>query len=386
MKIIMTVPDIKLSSGGPPSSVVLLADSIALQGIDLSLFAMDYGDEIYRAGHSNAFELRLIQSKKSRIGAFRAIGKLKQEITAEFHRHRNVVLHDHSIWSLFNNEVVRTCITNRIPYLISAHGMLEPWSLEQRRQKKRLAWFLYQHKNLSRANILYATAYQEAMGLRRIGLTNPIAIIPNIIETPPLLTEQPKDNGKKKTALFLSRIHPKKGLPNLIEAWNRIRPADWQLMIAGPDHGGHEDYLKSLVNKYGLGKEVQFLGPIYNEEKWRLFRKVDLFVLPTFSENFGLVVGEALSMAVPTITTKGAPWQDLETFQCGWWIDIGLEPLITALKQAFEISDKTRSEMGARGKKLIEEKYSPEMVAKNTIAVYEWILGGGNPPSCVMTE
>jgi glycosyltransferase involved in cell wall biosynthesis len=108
-------------------------------------------------------------------------------------------------------------------------------------------------------------------------------------------------------------------------------------------------------------------------------------VLPSKSENFGMVVAEALAARTPVITTKGAPWQELETHRCGWWIDMGVESLIEALEKAMSHSPVELHEMGRRGRQLVEEKYTWDRVAGQMIEVYEWLLGRGPRPDCVVT-
>ena len=191
----------------------------------------------------------------------------------------------------------------------------------------------------------------------------------------PKITQAIDSNPKPPyTLLFLSRLHPKKGLDNLLAAWERIKPHHWQLIIAG---SGEEDYVKAIrlqIETLGLGKTVKLVGAIEGEAKWNLYSSSDLFVLPTFSENFGIVVAEALGSGLPVITTKAAPWSDLVTHQCGWWIDVGVEPLTEALKQAMSLSPQERQLMGQRGRQLIEQNYTWQQTATKLMDVYEAIL------------
>lgn len=130
----------------------------------------------------------------------------------------------------------------------------------------------------------------------------------------------------------------------------------------------------------------KFIGSVADKDKWKLYRRADLFVLPTHSENFGIVVAEALASGLPVITTKGAPWAELEKHQCGWWVDIGVEPLAKALNQAINLSPEERQTMGQCGRQLIEQNYSWDKIGKEMLAVYEWILGGDNQPDCVIND
>jgi len=194
---------------------------------------------------------------------------------------------------------------------------------------------------------------------------------------------QQAENGRQLTALFLSRIHPVKGLLNLVAAWDRLRPAGWRMVICGPDEGGHLEQVKRTVAKVGLSSAFEFKPAVYGLEKNALCASADLFVLPSFSENFGLVIAEALACGVPVITTKGTPWEELHTRQCGWWIDIGVEPLVAALREAMALSDEQRKVMGQRGRRLVEENYSWPKIGADMKAVYEWVLRSGPRPDCI---
>jgi glycosyltransferase involved in cell wall biosynthesis len=211
-------------------------------------------------------------------------------------------------------------------------------------------------------------------------LRQPIAVIPNGVHVPEKLTAPAVQS--ERIALFVSRIHPKKGLLNLVEAWRIVRPEGWRMIIAGPDEGGHQSEVLSAIRAAGLERKFAFIGAVEGEEKWTLFRQASLFILPTFSENFGVAVAEALACGVPVITTKGAPWSSLSTQQCGWWIDIGVDPLAAALRTATQAEPEMLSRMGDRGRTWAARAFTWKAIAGEMRAVYEWVLRGGTvPPS-----
>jgi glycosyltransferase involved in cell wall biosynthesis len=181
----------------------------------------------------------------------------------------------------------------------------------------------------------------EGENVRRAGFNNPIALIPNGVELPAAL-EKPEIRNQKsavRRALFLSRIHPKKGLLNLVKAWDAVQKSEarsqkpevgipasdfrspasdkWELLIVGPDEGGHLAEVQAAVRNAGLERQIHFHGEVMGEDKIECYRGADLFVLPSFSENFGLVIAEALSCGVPVITTRETPWEELETHRFG---------------------------------------------------------------------
>jgi glycosyltransferase involved in cell wall biosynthesis len=132
-----------------------------------------------------------------------------------------------------------------------------------------------------------------------------------------------------------------------------------------------------------VGDSVACVGEVQGDDKAAMFRSADLFVLPSFSENFGMVVAEALTYGVPVITTRSTPWADLEKFKCGWWIDTGAEPLIVALREAMSLSNEQRHAMGERGK-LYASRFQWSNSAMLTAEVYRWLLNQGTRPGCVI--
>jgi glycosyltransferase involved in cell wall biosynthesis len=295
------------------------------------------------------------------------------------------LVHLHGLWRYTSVVVWRWAMATGRPYMVSPHGMLEPWSLGQSRVKKRLASLLYQGPCLRGATCIRATSRMEAESIRLAGYQTPIALVPNGVVVPPApLPRTPRENGRIRRALFLSRIHPKKGLINLVKAWHTLKPAGWELVIAGPDEGGHLAEVRAAVREHGLEAQISFPGEVMGDDKLRLYCDSDLFVLPSFSENFGLVIAEALSCEVPVITTRATPWHELEERQCGWWIDTGVEPLVAALKEAFAHEPSTLQAMGVRGRRLIEQNYTWEPIGLEIIKVYEWMLGRGPKPDCII--
>jgi len=195
------------------------------------------------------------------------------------------------------------------------------------------------------------------------------------------IQETKVDFGTKKI-VFLSRIHAKKGIEILLDAWKEINSKDWTLEIAGE---GDSEYIAELERKIRIENisHVKFVGPQYGDAKWSFYKSADLFVLPTYSENFGIVVAEALVVGVPVLTTKGTPWQELETHRCGWWIDLTVTNLVKTLNEAINTSPEELKGMGMRGRKLVAEKYDIKAVAENIKDLYEWNLGQATQPDFV---
>lgn len=279
------------------------------------------------------------------------------------------IVHINGIWSPQNWGFQKKAQALGIKVLVSPHGMLEPWILAHNPLKKKIALLLYQKGIIQKASHIHATAEMEARNIKALGFNNPISIIPNGIDLRDVVSVK-KEYGTKKM-IFLSRIHPKKGVELLLEAWRKIDTKDWNLEIAG---NGDAAYINRLTESAQDLKNVRFVGAKYGEAKWDFLRSADVMVLPTYSENFGIVVAEALAIGVPVITTKGTPWEDLETHHCGWWIGLSSINLETTLVNAFNTSPQILENMGNRGKILVSEKYEIKVVTLMINNLYKKIL------------
>ena len=161
----------------------------------------------------------------------------------------------------------------------------------------------------------------------------------------------------------------------LVEAWARVRPNGWRLQIAGPDEAGHKKEVEKAVFSAGLGDVISFTGPIAYQLKTPTFLKADLFVLPTHSESFGIVVAEALAHGVPVLTTRGAPWSFLPEVGCGWWVDANVNGIAEGLRQATSLDQEELREMGAKGRSLVITKFGWKRVADLILSMYGEVLG-----------
>jgi len=206
-------------------------------------------------------------------------------------------------------------------------------------------------------------------------LKQKVIVAPNGVDIPASMPPRRILDGTK-TALFLSRLHPGKGLLTLAEAWSRVRPKGWRMKVVGPDSYGHKnDVVKELL-RLGIRDDWEFVDTLDDVKKWEAYRSADLLVHPSVSENFGITIAEGLAAELPVICTKGTPWSVVEERKCGWWIEVGVEPLANALHKAMSLSDADRQAMGSRGRKLAEEKCTWDAVVKVMVKGYEEILNG----------
>jgi glycosyltransferase involved in cell wall biosynthesis len=389
MRVLHCVPSLDPRHGGPSQTVVALADALARTGeLRVALLAQGaVGRPVVPGAVGSAVARRVL------IGRARwalALGlPMRRGLAEVAAAARPALIHSHGVWHPAGHWAARAARRWRVPLILHPRGMLEPWALGQKAWKKRLALAAFQRRDLHQARVLVATSALECENLRALGLRQPVAVIPNGVVLPagedtgaPAAGLQAK---RERLALFLSRVHPKKGVLELVRAWAQVAPSGWRLVIAGPDEGGHAAAVARLVADLGLNASVELAGAVAGAQKAALYRSADLFVLPTFSENFGLVVAEALSFGVPVITTRGAPWADLETHGCGWWIDTGVAPLVEALRAATALSDAERQAMGERGRVYVQ-RYDWNRIAEQTLALYRWVLGQGERPACVRVD
>lgn len=358
MRALHIIQSISRSNGGPSRSVQGLVAGLNSAGVEAWLLTLQKCEKPWVEGVSHFVSGEPLEN---------VLVQIKPQI-----------VHLHGIWDLELHRCAVICRRWNIPYIIAPRGMLEPWSLQQKWLKKRIARWLYQDKDLRFAAALHATAESEAEQFRALGFKNPIVVSPNGVNVPKNFSRA--ERGEKRRVLFVSRMHPKKGVMELVEAWNKLVVSGWVCELVYTVNGNlereYEAKVKARVKELGLENQFRFTGALNDDEKWQAYGRADLFVLPTYSENFGIVVAEALWAGVPVITTKGTPWQELETRECGWWIDTGVDPLVETLRKALVVSRQSLVEMGERGRKLVEEKFTWDAVVAKMIEGYKEVLNG----------
>lgn len=279
-------------------------------------------------------------------------------------------VHLHGIWSPKLAIRFSTWVQRGVPCIVTLHGMLEPWALKHKRTKKWIAWHMYQRGLLNRAALLHGTSEREVQQLLGLGLTPPAVMLPWGVSLSPIRILQ-SDKSRTRTALFVGRIYPVKGLPLLVEAWGKVRPSGWKLKIVGPDEAGHRAEVEASIKKAGIGKFVEFTGELIGSEKDAAYANADLFVLPSFTENFGMAVAEALAHSLPVLTTTGTPWGALSDWSCGWWVAPTTDTIAAGLAAATNLEDKVLHDMGARGRQLVASQYTWQQTAARMKKAYQ---------------
>jgi poly(glycerol-phosphate) alpha-glucosyltransferase len=293
----------------------------------------------------------------------------------------NDIIHLHSLWQypsiLFN----RLNKDRKFIKVISPHGMLDTWALNNKKFQKVISLFLYEKRNLNTADCIHALCEQEFKDIRKLAPNVPVAIIPNGVYLP--TAEKSIAHTKSdKHILFLGRIHPKKGLENMIKAWANIKEHNWKLVIAGIDENGYEDYLKKIVFQLNLDN-VLFSGSVFGKDKEELLLSSDAFILPSFSEGLPMSILEAWSYKLPVLMT---PQCNLETgFIVGAAVEIdnSVSGITNGILKLFSLDDENLIDMGRKGYELVKSEYTWEKVGDKMAELYLWLIKKADKPSFV---
>jgi glycosyltransferase involved in cell wall biosynthesis len=419
MKIAFLCPSVSRTSGGIFEIERRLAQSLALiPGVHLEVFGP--ADAHSEADSPNWHPL------KPRSFAYTGPTSFCYSTTMRdaFLSSTADVAHIHALWMYNSILAVRWAKKNNRPYVLTPNGMLEPWALRNSGWKKRLATLLYERRMLCKAACIQANTGKEAADIRAFGLKNPIAIIPNGIDLPVLENIEKLKSDGRKILLYLGRIHPKKGLANLLRGWAAVnqkskvrsqKSEEWILAIAGWDQGGHEDELKRLATELGIawadvrgkagmrkganarGEEretdfsasefqnfsVLFLGPQFGKQKAALYRDCDAFILPSVSEGLPMVILEAWAYGKPVLMTPECNLPEGFAASAAVRIEPTVESIANGLHDLHQAPDSKLQALGANGRALVTARFTWPKIASDMKSVYDWVLGGGIKPDCV---
>lgn len=383
MRIVHTTPTLNLEGGGPARSVSQLCAAISDQVDKVTILTHNWPDK-ETIGVDSKVEVRFCDVPGNINREFYKSSGFKTQLERIQNSGNISLIHHHGLWLRLGHDTLRFARSEGIPVVLAPRGMLKSWAKNHKAWKKRFAWIAYQRNDLQSADVFHSTSEDEALSIRKAGFSQPIAVIPNGVnplKSPPVAERK---QSESRRLLFLSRIDVVKGIPLLLEAWKRLNTKGWVLTIAGNDFGNHLREVQRLIRTLGIEKTVEVHGPAYNEEKDWLLRSSDLFILPSYSENFGIVIAEALQYGIPVIASRGTPWRELDTYNCGWWVEPTVEGVFTGLQQAFDLTDKERWQMGAAGQQLIYDRYLWPKIALDMTSLYKWVLGEGpEPPTLV---
>jgi len=259
------------------------------------------------------------------------------------------------------------------PLVWSSRGALQRWGGTSHPWAKRVWEHVCDALLVRRRSVLHVTSEEEGQeSVLRI-LRAEIACIPNGIDLPTLPAQRVWKPEGRLRLLYIGRLDPKKGIENLLAALAQILDVKTELAICGRGASDYEEGLHKVVGELGLSARVHFLGQVNGAEKNRAFFEADLCVVPSFTENFGMVVAEALAHGVPVVASRGTPWAEVERRGCGLWVDNAPDDLKRAILRMNEVELR---EMGTRGRIWMEEEFPWERIALRMEAVYRRLVGG----------
>ncbi len=381
MKVGMVAASLSRSGGGIQEVVRRSSLELRRRGSSVSVFGLD--DEHF-AQDRDAWTPVTVSVFRNR--GYKSFGYTPDLLPA-LRSAAPDLLHNHGLWMYPSVASFRWSQLTQRPYMISTHGMLDPWAVKHSYWKKRLAGMMYEHRHLTNAACLHALCSAESDAIRRYGLTNPVCVIPCGIDLPALgRTERTRP---EKVLLFLGRIHPKKGLVNLLTAWKLLQrdhvsaAVGWKLWIAGWDQGNHEADLHRGCTEQDLQGSVRFVGPKFGTEKDSLLRSADAFVLPSFSEGLPVSVLEAWAYGLPVAMTTHCNLPQGFAVGAAVCIDTTAPSIAHGLLDILTMTDEERSAMGMRGRQLVEQQFSWASYAEQMDSVYSWMSRSEARPGCV---
>jgi len=400
MNVAHVLPWISRSAGGALGAISGLAKaSQAFEGWRVAVFGSQdiFADEDRQLWHPLAVHTAPVLGP-ARLCCTPAMQRMVENFGPD-------IIHSAAVWTWQAAVINKLHTRKEIPFVLSTHGSLDRWALRRSAWKKAIALQLFQQKHFDHAACIHALSESELASIREFGLKNPVCVIPNGIEIPEE-GERPIGEGRqslssrlgslapgRRMLLYLGRIHPKKGLINLIHAWAAICDAegrnrrfeDWLLVIAGWDEWGHERELRTLTEQRGIQDKIAFPGPQFGREKAEIYRSCDAFVLPSFSEGLPMVVLEAWAYGKPVLMTPQCNLAEGFTAGAAIRIEQGAEGrnMEAGLRELLQASSSDLQAMGAKGRALVAERFTWPKIAGEMRSVYEWVLGGGAAPSCV---
>lgn len=364
MKIVHYIPSIDRTSGGVGAYMQLLAKELGKLV------------ELHVVTHRSPNMLEIPHAQLHSIaGGTKRLLQTKKEWCTLLNQLKPDVVHENCCWMAGSALTQKWAQQLGYKVVLTPHGMLEPWIIKRHYWIKKVpALWLYQKDAVVKADYLHATAESEKENLLKLGYNRKVEVIANGIDVDEIVMKTSWE--RKKQILFLSRIHVKKGINYLIEAVAALKEdlKDYKINIAGEGEESYIDELKQMAYRLGVADYIHFIGGVYGNRKWELFCNADVFVLPTHSENFGIVVVEALACGTPVVTTKGTPWHELRTENCGWWIEVGTEPTVNALRAFLQLTANDLDKMGRNGRRLVEREYSSKKVAEDMVALYKKVI------------
>ena len=293
------------------------------------------------------------------------------------------IVHFHGIWPPWQHRIQSFFESQGYSVVLSTHGMLAPWAMAHKRWKKIIPWYVYQKGDINRSKLIFSTSAKETCWIKDLGFKTPIIEAP--LGTDIEFSGRPASHNMPiKFLSFVGRIYPVKGLDLLLKAWAKLKSEDWDwhLFLIGPDQSGYMGELVKLAKTLNLtvryggvdgvgASDITFAGPLFGAEKVSALAQSRGLLLPSYTENFGGVVIDALSLGLPVLASRATPWEILRDRGCGWQFELSAESLRDSLFTFTCLSDNERRDMGCRGCELVKVKYTWNAVCQKVENAYE---------------
>ena len=377
MKILFVIPALGSVYGGPSQCVLDLAQVLGDRGIELDIVTTTANGATQLNVPTHAW----IKEKSYRIQYFPYWNlldyKLSWSLTHWLFQHvaDYDLVHTNAIFSYTNLPAHWACQLYQIPYIMTPHGMLEPWALSYNSWKKKLYFYLFEKLSLQRATAIQALASTEAINLQRLGIKSPVVIVPNGIHQNNFQNLPNPETRHKMLILFLGRIDPKKGLDLLAAAFKKVHAQFPQthLIIAGPDNIGFSPTVKRYFAEVNCLEAVTFTGMLTGSLKFAALAAADLYVAPSYSEGFSMSVLEGMASGLPCVITTGCNFPESKIEKAALVVDIDAKHIADALLLCL-VNPEEAKQMGDRARQFIFENYTWNNIAYKMEQIYSKIL------------
>lgn len=374
MRVVHIVPSLEERHGGPSKSVRALANAQAAAGATVDLLATAAPDSAAPVPGADVAGVRLFPREAPRW-LCRAPALARHLAAAP-----GDVLHHHALWLLTLRYAAAAALGSGAPLVLAPRGMLSGWAYEHRRWRKRLAELFVHPGAFARAAGWHATSQDEADDIRKLGFRQPVCVAPNGVDLPAAhdlaaarahwLAAAPRLAGRS-VALFYSRLHRKKRLRELVDLWLDAPRGDWHLLVAGvPEEYTVAEVEGWIAARGGTDRVSVFDGTGHPFP----YAVASLFLLPSHSENFGLVIAEALAAGVPALVTDTTPWRPLAEHgagECVAWPDFA-----PALDRLLRLPATELAAQGARGRAWMAEEFSWDRAGRLLLEFYRSLPHG----------
>ena len=386
------VHNIDDSYGGPAKSIPYLMSSLEKLGNNQEVISLKYSNNETNEVISK-LNLKSTSFQAHFLKAAAYSPNIEDYLVKRIRETNNQIIHYHNIWNYIPLIANKVAVNTNVPIVASPRGNLFPWNLKKGYLKKKLYMEVFQRRYFNTSDCIHVTSKEELRAVKNLGLNAPIGLISNGVDIDEFKNMQSKEKHRdnlgidvnKKYILYMGRIEQKKGLLLLLHTYKDFvkKNDEWKILIAGPayDKKYFQDCKDFAINA-GLDKHIEWLGMVSGRKRIDAYGAADLFVLPTHSENFGIVIAEALASGLPVITTNGTPWAEIQNEFAGYIIPLEKRFLLSSIDNFSKLSILEKNEMAANAKN-IAKRYSWDKPGHEMAQLYEWILGKRKQPKFI---